>query len=287
MPVTTFYTLVAAFCLGLGVWQLTVTLQAAGPRGAQALADYAGHAPPPTLLERVGAWLLRVTHLDLAAWALHLRWAQLGQTASTTLALLVGQSVLLGGVLGLVAVFTGVPFFGLAALIATAYPWVRLQGQAETVRRQVRRALPEVASLLAAEMAAGVPPETALSRASELPGPMATLLRSAIETQRQTQRPLFTRPGTPGVLVETLATWGLAPLSSFAKQIDLAAQKGVEGAAQMSRVAQGLARQYRETLQRNAEGLENQLLLPTMLFIFLPFLVAVLATIGLPIMGAF
>lgn len=288
MNIQSLFALLAALFGGLLSMQLVGQLQRADLGSAKGLADFTGQAEAPTFVERLGAVFLRVAQLDWASWYQHLRWAQLGERGQPpTLARVIGSSLLYGAI-GLGVMFlTRAPILGLGALFAAALPLVQLRSKADGVRRQVRRALPEMAALAAAEMAANNPPELALLRAAELPGPLALLVSEAVQQSRRTGRPLFSRRPVTGMLVETVRAWDLPALNTFARQIDLAAAKGVAGAEQMNRAAKGLTREYREELLRRAEKLESDLVVPGMLFVFMPFLIAVIATIGLPILRAF
>ncbi len=58
---------------------------------------------------------------------------------------------------------------------------------------------------------------------------------------------------------------------------------GVAGESVMARIAQNISREYREQLLRQAENLENALLLPTALYISLPFMAAIVLPILLPL----
>lgn len=255
---------------------------------AKGLADYAGQTSTPTFVEKLGLAFLRLSHLDLTGWNQRLRWAQLsGYSQAQTLAHFFGLSLVyaLGGVI--VALVTRAPVMWAGAVILTLMPMMRLKSQADTTRRHVRRALPEMAALIAAEMAANNPPELALLRAAELPGPLAAIVREAVQNAQRTGRPLFSRKPVMGVLAESVTAWDLPALNTFARQLDLAAAKGVAGAEQMNRTARGLTREYREELLRRSERLESNLLVPSMVFVFLPLLIAVLVTVGLPVLKAF
>lgn len=282
MQLQTLFTFFAALFGGLLTMQLTIQIQRANVGNAKGLADYAGQTSTPTFVEKLGLAFLRLSHLDLTGWNQRLRWAQLGgHTQTQTLAHFFGLSLVyaLGGVI--VALMTRAPVMWAGAVILTLMPMMRLRSQADTTRRHVRRALPEMAALIAAEMAANNPPELALLRAAELPGPLAAIVREAVQNAQRTGRPLFSRKPVAGVLTEAVAAWDLPALNTFARQLDLA------GAEQMNRTARGLTREYREELLRRSERLESNLLVPSMVFVFLPLLIVVLVTVGLPVLRAF
>lgn len=279
------FPVLAALCAGVLI--LYVSERLLLRVSANSAAAYANGGPAPTLVEQVGAALLRVLRVDLSAWELRLRWVNLTAPKRQSLAGIVGLSLLLGGVSLAGALFARVPLLWLLPFVALALPFLRLRGQATAVQREVKRALPEVAALIAAEMAAGQPAEVALERAAALPGPLALIAQAALGDSQRLGRPLFSRPPMRGVFIETTQAWGLPALSTFARQVDLAAAKGVNGAEQMNRVAQGLTREYRGDLNKRAANLETQLTVATALFIFLPTLIAVGATLLVPLASSF
>ncbi len=255
------------------------------PSHTQALARQLGQPGPSPWLERLGHWLLarfpglvQLGHLEE-----HRRWVALaGEPPS--LAQLLGASLLLASLgLGL-ALVTRTPLaLGLFPL-GGLYPAARLRAQAQARKRQVERALPELTALLAAEMAAGNPPDRALERASQWGGPLAAILQEAVTQARLQGRPLFGRRPTPGLLLEVVTRYHLPSLHAFAAQVDLAAQKGAAGPELMQSLARTLVLAYREQALRAAESLESRLAVPSALFFFLPFLFLILVPLLLPIL---
>ncbi len=237
--------------------------------------------------ERLGGTLLDRLGLSGRALRLRYRWAQLGgYYREQTLEGLVGQALAVFALALLsIPLLQPPPVVTLSAFFLAAWPLMQLGNRAKEVQAAVRRSLPEVAALLAAELSAGASPEKALQRVASLPFPVSDILHEAIEEARRQGRVLFSRPPHTGVLKETLSAWSFDPLTAFANQIDLAAAKGVDMAKQMSAVAQGLAREYRAEVTRAAETVENQLLAPMTLFFFLPMLLVVLGPLMLN-MGA-
>ncbi len=230
------------------------------------------------LADRLGEALIDHLGLRLEAWKHEFRWAQLGGHYQ-------GQTV--GGVLGRVVLFAGLGIayillfhafslvFAGAVLLLAYYPYMQLRSRAGEVRQMVKRSLPEAAALIAAEMSADVSAENALVRSASLPGPLGVLLREAIEHAQQAGRLLFSRQRTPGFLVPYLAGLRLPQLEAFAALMDMVASKGAEGPRQMANVARGLARDYRMDVSRQAETLDNKLLMPISVFFFVPFMLAI------------
>jgi len=140
-------------------------------------------------------------------------------------------------------------------------------------------------ALMAAEMAAGNPPDKALERSAEWGGPLAVLMGQVIEEERATGRPIFGRGELPGALMQVVERYDLPALRAFASQIDLAARKGAAGPELMEGLARTLIIEYKDKSLRQAESLENRLAIPSVLFFFLPFLFVLLAPLVIPLLS--
>lgn len=249
----------------------------------------AGGPPEPSLADRLGDQLLARAGLDPAGWERRLRWAQLGgYCRGWTVGGMVGRGALLAAA-GLAAApaLGGTVYWAMAPALL-ALPFLQVRSRARRVQAEVRRALPETATLVAAEMAAGNPPDQALARAAELPGVLGRLLARALSESRAAGRPLFSRDRQArGALVETLAPLGMPELAAFASQVDLAAAKGAAGPQLMADIAASLAREHRMRVMQAAEQLESDLVIPATLFFFLPFVAAVMIPLLLPLLQAF
>jgi len=141
-----------------------------------------------------------------------------------------------------------------------------------------------VSRTLAAEMAAGNPPDKALERAAEWGGPLAVLVRRMAEEARATGRPIFGRGSKDGALVVTVAPYDLPALRAFAAQIDLAARKGAAGPELMEGLAKTLIIEFKDRALREAETLDSRLAVPSVLFFFLPFLFLMLVPLMWPVL---
>jgi len=64
-------------------------------------------------------------------------------------------------------------------------------------------------------------------------------------------------------------------------------RKGAAGADLMEEIARGLARENRMRVARAAEELESNLVIPTVLLFFLPFVAAVMIPLLVPLFEAF
>lgn len=286
IPATPIILLAASFCAALLVYVLVSRLDLMlAPAPTKALARYFGKDREDDGVERMGGWLLRRLPGLTSLFRLdqHRRWLALSGEAPS-LAYTLGLSVVLGGLgLGL-ALITRAPIALGLVLLGGAYPLVRLRTQAGQVRRAVVRALPELTALMAAELAAGNPPDKALERAGEWGGPLAALIQEAVTQARIQGRPLFGRGGSGGVLLAVVESYDLPALSAFASQVELAARKGAAGPELMAALARSLILEYKEQALRSAESLESRLAVPSVLFFFLPFLFLILTPLVLPVL---
>jgi Flp pilus assembly protein TadB len=230
------------------------------------------------ITDRIGDSLMDRFGLTFESLEQQLRWANLGGFyEGKTIGSAIGKSLLYGSVgLTYIVLFKAFsPIFLVGILIAAYYPILSLKGRAEDSRQMVKRALPEAAALIAAEMSAGGSAETAVTRASSLPGPLGKLINDVMQTAQSSGRLIFSRDTIEGVMVEKFTIYKSPHLEAFARQIDLVASKGAEGPKQMGEVARGLAREYRSDVAKSAEQLSNKLLVPITLYIFIPFMLAI------------
>ena len=275
-----------AFVAGVTVYSVVkrVNLTLSTSPG-QLLAGYVSAQPPPDLVERFGAWLLRrwPALTTVANIGRNRRWLALEGVPPSPAAVLGLAALLALGSLSLTALTT-VPATALLAVLGFAYPFVRLRRQANGIRRKVLRALPELTALMAAEMAAGNPPDKALERTAEWGGALSQLIREVLEASRTNNRPVFGRGERPGMLLEVVTRYDLPALRAFASQIDLAARKGAAGPELMESLARTLIIEYKERALREAEALDNRLAVPAVVFFFLPFLFLLLTPLIVPLL---
>jgi tight adherence protein C len=217
-----------------------------------------------------------------------LKWAQLGghYMGWTIGGLLLRSIVFAAGGLLYVMFLRLAPIYYLVPIVAAAFPIVRVTSRADDVKKDVSRILPEMATVIAAEMDAGSNADKAISRASEIPGAVGKILRGAVSKSMESKLPMFSKGTVQGVMVDELSGWGDPSLIRFASQIDRVAGKGVEGPRIMAEIARGFAREYRSTVTRNAASLDNKLMFPLMLFFFAPFMIALMAPLIVELMAA-
>jgi Flp pilus assembly protein TadB len=259
---------------------------------AKSLQNFQSGPQDPSSGELLGERLGGKLPIARPTWEDHLRWAQRGAAyPGWSFGKLIFIS-LLYGLCGVgVLLFNPAPVSLAAPLLAAVFPFLSLRSKANRVRKEAARSLPELAALVAAEMAAGVPAEQALQRATRLPGPLAELLREAQKQCQQTGRPLFSRKSAgqaiPGVLLEVFSATRLTSIRAFASQLDRVSQKGVAGAEQMSDIACSMANEYRAGLLSATKKLDSQLVLATAMFFFIPFVIVILGSFMLPILSLF
>jgi hypothetical protein len=253
---------------------------------ARRLGRFAGTVPAG-LTEEIGGTVLRIARRDAGSLPGNLEWAQLGgHFASWGPETVIGRCAIFGGAaaLGFLLADPGNLLFVIGAgLLAGYYPVLQVNGRADDVRKRIGREVPEIAALVAAELAAGNAPDTAIERAAQVPGPLGKLLGRALAESRSSGRPLFSRKPVRGTLVELLLGSGLSQLAAFGAQLDLVAAKGVAGAEMMADISRAVSREYFEHVMSAAERLEGNLVVPSSVFFFLPFTLAVL----LPVMTSF
>jgi uncharacterized protein YerC len=236
-----------------------------------------------SIFDRWGEKYLR--RFPLGTVQSHLRWAQRnGKFATWTPSGVLARCL----VYGLAGYGLFIQNFGLSlasvafTALAALFPLLQVRNEADSVRRQVSRMLPEVATLIAVEMRAGSSMDTALSRVAEMPTTIGKLFREALAEQSRTNRPLWSSGAAVGVFLDYMndqAATGMPQLRRFAKQLDRVSGKGVDTPQVIAKVADGFSREYKAAITKAAATLDTKLVAPTMLFFFLPFLLA----IGLPL----
>ncbi len=158
-----------------------------------------------------------------------------------------------------------------APFVLAALPYQQLKRNAEKVQEIAVRRLPELAVLLAAELQAGVPIEMALERTSGLPGPLAALIREAMQRSQATGRPLLAQhKGANGVLRDVMTETGLPALRAFGVQLDLVARIGIGAANRLREISNALASEYRQQLRVKIVQLDMRLTAAVSLFFFVP-----------------
>jgi Flp pilus assembly protein TadB len=254
------------------------------------LGKFAGTVPTG-LTEEIGSTVLRLYKRDTTKMLGNLDWAQLGgHFEGWGLDTLIGRCAIfgVGAVIAMLVLMPDNLLFVIGAgALAAYYPVLQVNGRAGDVKKHVGREVPEIAALVAAELAAGNAPDVAVERAAQMPGPLGKLLGRALADTRSSGRPLFTRKPIRGTLVELLLASGLSQLTAFGAQLDLVASKGVSGADMMADISRAISREYFEHVMSAAESLEGNLVIPSSIFFFLPFTAAIMLPVMNSLSGAF
>jgi tight adherence protein C len=242
-----------------------------------------------SVFDRGGEKIAKRMGVSMESWQILLEWAQLGghfQNWSVG-GVFARSSVLAMMGLIYIVLFKAPPIAWLLVPLALFIPFMQLRGRANDVKKQVKRLLPETATVIAAEMDAGSTAAQAIGRTAELPGALGVILSDAVAQATQSARSMFSHGSNPGILMEILSKWELPELSRFAMQLNRVAEKGVDAPRIMTDIARGLAREYRSHVQQTAANMDTELLAPMTLFFFLPFVVVILAPVIISFIGMF
>jgi len=284
-----FGALLAAGCIAFIVFLVIGSVQT-GPSAAKHLRDFrSGSSGDSVQYDRqaeVGDRIARRLPVSTTGtWENHLVWAQRGgYYQGQRLGNFFFKAALFFACGVMLVLLMPIPVFFLVPLIAAAFPFIGLRAKANKVRRRAIRGLPDVAALVAAEVSAGTPADQAITRAAQLPGPLATLLAETEAFSRQTGRPLFGRKPVAGALVEVFSRTGLSQMRAFALQLDEVANKGVDAPILMNDMARALAQEYRERVMMEKEKLDGTLTRHVAFHFFMPAVVLILAAFFLPML---
>jgi pilus assembly protein TadC len=279
-------TILAALCGGLGVAAVASLVDLSfAPYSPGSLLSAYGSDRSDTFVERVGDLLLRLPGVSaVAAMPGHRQWLKLAGSAPSPAAVAGLSSVLLSGSIA-GALVLGLPVLLGVGIIGALYPFAAVRSRANKVRQKVQDALPDISALLAAEISTGKPADAALQSVAEFGGPLANLIREAVDLSSRTARPLIGRgDGTPGLLVEVTGRYDLPAARSFAQQVDAAASKGTRGPQMMQALAKTLIVQYKDRALREAEALDSRLAIPSVGFFFMPFIFLLLVPLLYPVL---
>lgn len=222
------------------------------------------------------------------SWKSSLYWAQMSDNYVTwTVGGMLARGMAAAFLVVILILLFGLPYFSWALVpFGIFMPYMLVNGKASETKKLVKRLLPETATVIAAEMDAGSTAGQAVGRAGELPGPLGRVISDAVSKSRQSERAMFSRGASKGMLMEELNKHDLPELSRFAMQLDRVAAKGVDAPRIMIEIARGLAREYRSQIQQTASNMDNELLIPMTLFFFLPFIVSILVPIMVSLTAA-
>jgi len=171
-------------------------------------------------------------------------------------------------------VFNALPVALIAGFIAFQYPAMSLNGVARRTRRRFQAQLPEFIQLVSAQMSAGVSMEEALNRTAQAQSLVGKWMRYVIQMAQG--RGLIEQ-------MQREAQESLMPeLIGMAVQLDFI-RKGTAQQQLMGQLAMSIAADYIGGAEQRAEKVGSELVIPMVIFYFLPFMVTLLAVIGWPI----
>ena len=170
----------------------------------------------------------------------------------------------------------GEPVLALAiALLGFQYPAMGMGGIARRSRRQFTAQLPEYVQLVSAQMSANVSMEEALRRTSQAQSLAGKWMRRVLQmAQGRDLMEQMQREAQESQLPELI---GMAVQLEFIR-------RGTAQQELMGQLATSIAADYIGNAEQRAEKIGSELVIPMVIFYFLPFMVTLLIVIGWPIM---
>ena len=211
--------------------------------------------------------IMRRTKADLYFAQLVGKWEGWDETQFTSLrvALALGAFIL-----GLVVYDNLIPSI-IAALLGWQIPMVLMGGVARRVRRRFQAQLPEFIQLVAAQMAAGVSLEEALRRTAQTESLVAKWMRHVLQMSQG--RVVFTQ------LQKEAQASTMPDLIGLSVQLEFV-RLGTAQQELMGQMANRIAAEYAAGAEQRAEKVGAELVIPMVLFYFLPFIAVILILIG-------
>lgn len=215
--------------------------------------------------------LLRRTHSDLYFAQLGGRWESWDAVQVTSLRFALASAALLLGLL----TYDNLVLSLVAALLGWQTPAVLIGGVARRIRRRFQAQLPEFIQLVAAQMAAGVSLEEALRRTGQSGSLVGKWMQRVLRMSQG--RVVFTQ------LQKEAQESTLPELIGLAVQLDFV-RMGTAQQDLMAQMANRIAADYAAGAEQRAERVGAELVIPMVLFYFLPFIAIILTLIGWPIL---
>lgn len=172
----------------------------------------------------------------------------------------------------------------LGALVGFYLPQALLGGKSATAIRDFGRQLPEITQLMAMEVATGSSLQQALERVARGRSTVSRWFRDALRASRG--RLFFSSPEREGLLRQRAAESGLQALLALAVQLDSIQRQGSGGKELLAAMAVSSAAEYLAGVDKQAEELPNKLVMPSTIFFFIPFTLAVILPVGIPLMAS-
>ncbi len=217
-----------------------------------------------------GPKLLKKARFDIY-WAQMVdKWGDWSDVQLMTMRVFMGM---VGAVIGFV-VFKNPIFAVVVGFMGWQYPAMGVGGIARRARRQFQAQLPEYINLVAAQMSAGVSMEEALRRTSRSESLPAKWMRRVI--QKAQGRTLI------GQIVREAEESQLGELISMGVQLNFI-QRGAGQQQLLAQLSTQIASDYIGQTEMRAEKIGGELVIPMVIFYFLPFMLALMIVIGWPI----
>jgi Flp pilus assembly protein TadB len=216
--------------------------------------------------------LIRRTKSDLYFANLAGKWASWDAVQFTSLRIVASMGALIFSLL----IYNSLLPSLLAALLGWQVPAMMLSSVARRTRRRFQAQLPEFIQLISAQMAAGVSLEEALRRTAQSEGLVGRWMRYVLQMSQG--RVILNQ-----LQKEAQASY-LPDLIGLAVQLEFVRQ----GTAQQELMAQmsgRIADEYVAGAEQRAERVGAELVIPMVLFYFLPFVIIILVLIGWPILN--
>jgi Flp pilus assembly protein TadB len=222
------------------------------------------------------------------ALARQLYWAQLGGRwagwSVTEVVALHLAAAFGGALLGLLFAPTDIPMISATAL---AGPFLLnllyLRSPARRAHRQVQAELPELVALLAAEVAAETTLDEALARLARGTGLGAAWIRRALTGA--VGESLFSQPGKTGALLREAEASGDDNLIALAINLDKISRRGTGARELLAQTARSAAARYVAEAHIRAEKVGSEIILPMVVFFFLPYVAVLLLVLGAPLLS--
>jgi len=216
--------------------------------------------------------ILRRTKADLYFAQLAGKWRGWDEVQFTSLRVALALGALVVGLLLYDELIPSV----IGALLGWQVSVVLLGGVARRVRRRFQAQLPEFIQLVAAQMAAGVSLEEALRRTAQMDSLAAQWMRHVLQMSQG--RVIFTQ------LQKEAQASNMPDLIGLAVQLEFV-RLGTAQQELMAQMANRIASEYIAGAEQRAERVGAELVIPMVIFYFLPFIAVILALIGWPILA--
>ena len=163
----------------------------------------------------------------------------------------------------------------LAGYIGWVYPGMSVNGVARRTRRLFVSQLPEFVQLVSAQMAANVSMEEAIQRTSKSPGLVGQWMQKVLrQAQGRNLIEQMQREAQESLLPELI---GMSVQIAFIR-------RGTAQQELMSQMAMSIAADYIGEAEQRAEKLGSEMVVPMVIFYFVPFLVTLLMVMAYPVM---